>query len=99
MTNVGDVFDWLDAKTYTSEDAVAKDLWQFFENLPLELDLASAGHYLRKEFKRNDTGVDDRVQIFTFDPEPADDEGYWDSSGYDSDDDYDEDASWREDYY
>ena len=79
--------------------AVLMEVADFFSGLPDDLDLASAEHYLHKEFKRNDTGVDDRVQIFTFDPEPADDEGYWDSSGYDSDDDYDEDASWREDYY
>lgn len=87
MTNVGDVFDWLDQKTYTSEDTVASDLWQFFSKLPLDVDLASASYYLEKEFKRNDTGVDDRVRVFTFDPEPEDDEGYWDSSGYDEWDD------------
>lgn len=108
MTNVSDVLDWLDRKTQTSEDTTAMDLWQLFSELPHDLDLASAKFYLKKEYQRNDTGVDDRVQIFTFDPEPADDEGCWDSSGYDSDDDYDddywdddddEDASWRVDYH
>lgn len=71
--------------------SVLMDVADFFAGLPVDLDLASAEHYLHKEFNRNDTGVDDRVEIYTFDPEPADDEGYWDSSGYDADDDYDDD--------
>ena len=74
--------------------SVLMDVAEFFSGLPADLDLASAEYYLRKEFKRNDTGVDDRIQIFTFDPEPADDEGYWDSSGYDEDD---EDEDWEDD--
>lgn len=97
MTNVSDAYLQLAGIQGSSE--VQDDLLDFFADLPQDLDLGSAAYYLKKEFKRNDTGIDDRVQIFTFDPEPADDEGYWDSSGYDSDDDYDEDASWREDYY
>lgn len=88
MTNIGDVFDWLDAKMHTSEDTTAMDLWHFFENLPLELDLASAGHYLRKEFKRNDTGVDDRYSAEIYVAEP---EVYDDYSGYDGEDEDDGD--------
>lgn len=94
MTNVGEVFDWLDRKTQTSEDTVAVDLWEFFRDLPLDLDLASASYYLNKEFRSSDTGVDKRVQIFTFDPEPDEGEGYRDSSGYDEDD---EDDDWEDD--
>lgn len=72
------------------------EIMDFLDTLPQDLDLASAAHYLKKEFKRNSTGVDDRyeVEIYTTEPEVYDD---WDSD--DDDDDYDEDASWREDYY
>lgn len=103
MTNIGDILVGLNDLPIegfsTGDKEVVYKAIDFFEELPSDLDLASAAYYLKKEFKRNDAGVDDRIQIFTFDPEPVDDEGYWDSSGYDLDDDYDEDASWREDYY
>lgn len=103
MSTIGELAETLNEAPHDLyEESVRQSLYEildFLDTLPQELDLASAAYYLRKEFKRNDTGVDDRVQIFTFDPEPADDEGYWDSSGYDLDDDYDEDAVWREDYY
>lgn len=93
MTTAGEVVATIRAM---ADDAgsVLMDVAEFFAGLPADLDLASAEHYLHKEFRHNDTGVDDRVQIFTFDPEPTDDEGYWDSSGYDEDDD-----DYVDDYY
>lgn len=98
MTTIGDLQQGLndlpvDVLGSEDRDAVYRAL-EFLETLPGELDVASAEYYLRKEFKRNDTGVDNRTEIFTFDPEPADNEGYWDSSGYDDDDD-----DWEDDYY
>lgn len=90
MTNVSDVLDWLDRKTQTSEDTTAMDLWQLFSELPHDLDLASAKFYLKKEYQRNDTGMDRRVEIYVDEPGVYEDEGFWDFSGYDSDDDYDE---------
>lgn len=93
MTNVSDVLDWLDRKTQTSEDATAMDLWQLFSELPHDLDLASAKFYLKKEYQRNDTGMDRRVEIYFDEP------GVYEDEFDDWDDDYDEDASWREDYY
>lgn len=93
MTNVSDVLDWLDRKTQTSEDTTAMDLWQLFSELPHDLDLASAKFYLKKEYQRNDTGMDRRVEIYFDEP------GVYEDEFDDWDDDYDEDASWREDYY
>lgn len=84
MTNVGEVLDWLDRKTQTSEDTTAMDLWELFAELPLDLDLASAKYYMKKEFKNNDTGMDQRFEIHTFDAESYDEL-------YDEDDDEDED--------
>lgn len=88
MTTAGEVVATIRAM---ADDAgsVLMDVAEFFAGLPADLDLASAEHYLHKEFRHNDTGVDDRVQIFTFDPEPEDDSGesWYDSSGYDQDDD------------
>lgn len=93
MTNVSDVLDWLDRKTQTSEDTTAMDLWQLFSELPHDLDLASAKFYLKKEYQRNDTGMDRRVEIYFDEPSIYEDElDDW----YEDDD---EDASWREDYY
>lgn len=89
MTNVGEVLNWLNGRIYAVNDAVGMDLWRLFENLPHDLDLPSAQYYLSKEFKSNDTGMDQRFEIHTFEAEPYDDdEGYWDSSGYDEDDYY-----------
>lgn len=93
MTNVSDVLDWLDRKTQTSEDTTAMDLWQLFSELPHDLDLASAKFYLKKEYQRNDTGMDRRVEIYFDEP------GVYEDELDDWDEDYDEDASWREDYY
>lgn len=97
MTNVSDVLDWLDRKTQTSEDTTAMDLWQLFSELPHDLDLASAKFYLKKEYQRNDTGMDRRVEIYVDEPEVWDEGESWYDSSYDEDDD--EDAIWREDYY
>lgn len=71
---------------------VLMEVAEFFSGLPDDLDLASASYYLNKEFKRNDTGVDNRVEIYTGEPESYDDSGesWYDSSGYDQDD-YDDD--------
>lgn len=93
MTNVSDVLDWLDRKTQTSEDTTAMDLWQLFSELPHDLDLASAKFYLKKEYQRNDTGMDRRVEIYFDEP------GVYEDELDDWDEDDDEDASWREDYY
>ena len=93
MTNVSDVLDWLDRKTQMSEDTTAMDLWQLFSELPHDLDLASAKFYLKKEYQRNDTGMDRRVEIYFDEP------GVYEDELDDWDEDYDEDASWREDYY
>lgn len=93
MTNVSDVLDWLDRKTQMSEDTTAMDLWQLFSELPNDLDLASAKFYLKKEYQRNDTGMDRRVEIYFDEP------GVYEDELDDWDEDYDEDASWREDYY
>lgn len=93
MTNVSDVLDWLDRKTQMSEDTTAMDLWQLFSELPHDLDLASAKFYLKKEYQRNDTGMDRRVEIYFDEP------GAYEDELDDWDEDYDEDASWREDYY
>ena len=93
MTNVSDVLDWLDRKTQTSEDTTAMDLWQLFSELPHDLDLASAKFYLKKEYQRNDTGMDRRVEIYFDEP------GVYEDELDDWDEDDDEDASWRVDYY
>lgn len=93
MTNVSDVLDWLDRKTQTSEDTTAIDLWQLFSELPHDLDLASAKFYLKKEYQRNDTGMDRRVEIYLDEP------GVYEDELDDWDEDDDEDASWRVDYY
>lgn len=93
MTNVSDVLDWLDRKTQTSEDTTAMDLWQLFSELPHDLDLASAKFYLKKEYQRNDTGMDRRVEIYFDEP------GVYEDELDDWYEDDDEDASWREDYY
>lgn len=70
-------------------DSVLTDVAEFFSVLPADLDLASAAYYLRKEFQRNDTGVDNRAEIYTY----TDSSDY---SGYDYDDEDDED-DWDED--
>jgi len=44
----------------------------FLGLLPQELDTASGIYYLRKERDRNDTGVDYRVEIHTYDAEQVD---------------------------
>lgn len=94
MTVAGEVVAII-AEMADGAGSVLMDVAEFFSDLPADLDLASASYYLKKEFRRNDTGVDRRVEVFTFDPEPWDDEGYSDSCS----DDCDEDASWRENYY
>lgn len=84
MTTAGDVVSRINEMA-DGADSILMDVAEFFSGLPVDLDLASAEHYLHKEFRRNDTGVDDRVRIYTFDPDTYDD-----NSGYDSLDDDDD---------
>lgn len=85
-TNVGDVLRWVNAvkQSYVSviPPAVVEDLSEFLNELPDDLDLGSASYYLKKEFKANDTGVDERFHVYT------------DYSGYDDDDDDWDDEDW-----
>lgn len=92
MTNIGDVNRWVedvarDSYLNVSYPEVALDLIEFLNELPDDLDLGSAAYYLKKEFKRNESGVDDRVSIYTYEPESY--SGY-DEDGDDLDDDFDD---------
>lgn len=94
MTTAGDIVSRIN--DMGDVDNVLYDTMLFFRQLPDDLDLASASYYLNKEFERNDTGVDDRVEIYTGEPQAYYDdsgESWYDSSGYDQDD-YDDEVEY-----
>ena len=86
MTNVSDV---VSAIQDLGEVPIAlSDAYDFFCEIPQDLDLVSALFYLKKEFKRNDVGIDDRnVGIYT----DLDEDEY---SGLD----FEEEDDWDYDY-
>ena len=83
MTNVNDVVSYLGGKP-TTEGSIMMDVYSFFADLPGDLDLGSAAYYLKKEYKKNQTGIDDRYPVAAYVDVS--------SSGYDDiEDDWDED--------
>lgn len=78
MTTVNDLINELGQLATTKGSAIA-DMYSLLADVDPDLDLASAMYYLKKEFRRNDTGMDRRVEIYTLDLD------------YEEDDDEDED--------
>lgn len=87
MSTIGELAVTLNEATFDffneDERQSLLEVLDFLDSVPQDLDLASAAYYLKKEFKANNTGVDDRyaAEIYTADAEVYDE---WD----DDDDDY-----------
>lgn len=90
MSTIGELAETLNEAPHDLyEESVKQSLYEildFLDTLPQELDLASAAYYLRKEFKKSSTGIDDRYPVEVVMVDPDDDD--WDDWEDDDFDDY-----------
>lgn len=64
--NIGEITEFLSRYTYFEE---SRELLKFFEDLPPELDLASAQYYIKSEFIDQSRGYDEDSMTYDHDDE------------------------------